>query len=69
MSQGLQASEQESGKGLKMVIGQAPGGRRERGGTVSSYQDTLCLGGGVWGACQGGLGQWRSEAWKAHTGV
>lgn len=41
MSQGLQASEQESGEGLKMVIGQAPGRGRE-GGTISSYQDTLC---------------------------
>lgn len=47
MSKGLQASEQESGEGLQVVIGQASGGGRE--GTVSSHEDTLCpLGGGVW---------------------
>lgn len=63
MSQGLQASEQESGEGLEMVIGQASGGGRE-GETISSSQDTLCA--WVMGAgCLSG----RAGAMEARTGV
>lgn len=50
MSQGLQASEQESGEGLEMIIGQAPDEGREGGGTIKSYQ-------GAQRSCQGGLRQ------------
>lgn len=43
--------------------------REEEEEPSAATRTAYALDNGVWGACQGGLGQWRGEALEVHTDV